>query len=102
MPTSWKRRRDNLMAADPHCFYCRTEVVYYPLERHERMPDNFATIDHVNTRLAYPEGRPLNGDTVLACHRCNSDRNKVELRLMPKEELWRRSGRMPVELRGAS
>lgn len=96
---SWpKRRRAKLMARDPHCFYCGCEVVYFPLVRGQKMPANFATIDHVYSRIM---GRPLKGETVLCCHKCNGDRSVAEQAALPKEELWRRSGRPPLALREA-
>jgi HNH endonuclease len=81
------------MKRDPHCHYCGCEVVYY--DNHGgRLPPNFATIDHVYSRLT-PGGRPIKGDTVLACKKCNEERGIAEVAQLPKAELWARSGRAP-------
>lgn len=62
------------------------------------MPDNFATIDHLNTRLIYPEGRPGQGKQVLACNSCNKKRNEQEMAAQPLEELWKRAKRSPESM----
>lgn len=92
-----KRRRANLMREDPHCYWCGCEVVYFELKRHQTMPPNFATIDHINSRLLNPDGRPSVGQQVLACSSCNEARNQQEASSLPLEELWRRAGRYPQE-----
>jgi hypothetical protein len=88
----WKRRRANLMATDPHCYWCRKEVIYYDLKSHEKMPHNFATIEHLYDKYS-PERRiiarlnPAKPVTVLACHECNQDRGDE------------RTNNVPIELR---
>jgi len=90
------RRRQVLMKRDPHCAYCGCEVVYF--DNHGgQLPPNFATIDHVYSRLT-PGGRPRKGDTVLACRACNEARGHEEVAQLPIEELWERSGAYPREL----
>ena len=70
------RRRINLLAADPHCYYCGTGVRYYPLAEGEVIPDDFATIEHVYTLNDGP--RPPRGEQVLACYRCNQDKGVAD------------------------
>lgn len=85
------------------CWYCKVEMVYYPLKKGEKVPDNYATIEHLNSKLQYPNGRPdprFKARTlVVACKKCNEDRAAKEQSALPIEELWRRSGRPPQHLR---
>lgn len=84
--SSLRNRRANLMAADPHCQNCGTEVVWYEPGPRETLPDNFATIEHVNSRNQLVRdpvtgrlGRPRDGKRVLWCNRCNRERNYAEV-----------------------
>jgi len=93
VPNSNKRRKENLFREDPHCYWCGIEVINYPLADGERMPDNFATLDHLDTRLSGNRGVIKNQTrTVLACSKCNFDRGVEEVNNTPIEELRRRSG----------
>lgn len=84
------------------CWYCKCELVYYPLKKGEKVPPNYATIEHLNSRLQYPNGRPpvygKSRSLVVACLKCNNERAELEQAALPKEELWRRSGRKPLAL----
>lgn len=79
-----KRRRNKLFAEDPHCHWCTVELVYYnpgELKKGESLPDNFATIDHLNTRFDLT--RWENHDqpqTVLACYKCNKERGFAKIK----------------------
>ncbi len=95
-----KLRRENLMKKDPHCYWCGVEVIYYRLIKHEKVPDNFATLDHLHTRYTLAVKRATAGQhkpvTVLACWKCNNERGKKETESMPREELWKRAHSYPV------
>lgn len=83
------------MAEDPHCANCGAAVVYFRPEPREPFPDNFATLEHVNSRnQSVP--RPSPGRIVLWCRKCNQGRSEREVAAMPREELWNRSGRRPA------
>jgi len=92
----YRRQRERMMAADPHCCYCGTELVHFNpgprLRKREPLPDNFVTIEHVNSRNQ-GSPRPLRGQWKLACKRCNEERGAAEEAALPIEELHRRSGR---------
>ncbi len=93
------RRRLNLWRANPHCHWCNTLTVLPTgaSVKGQTRPDNTATLDHVRSRLheervpgrPWPEG----SNTVLACHKCNAQRNVEEQAGLPVEELRRRSQR---------
>lgn len=85
-----RRRRSNLMKRNPHCHWCGRKLVYFHIENGIQPPD-FATIDHINSRLIYPDGRPRVGKQVLSCPGCNQDRNKEEQKSLGAEELTRRA-----------
>lgn len=88
-----RQRREALMAADPHCHWCGTPVIYYTLSPREKVPSNFATIDHLNSRASGP--RPADGETVLACNSCNQRRGYLEEQAQGIEVLRERSLRFP-------
>jgi hypothetical protein len=86
------------MKNDPHCYWCRKDLIYFLMESGQTLPDNFATLDHINSRLMHPEGRPPCGKIVLACPGCNQGRNIEEQISLPREKLWEASGRYPQVL----
>lgn len=85
------RRRENLMRENPFCYWCDKGLVYFKMECHATMPDNLATLDHLNSKLMHPDGRPRMGRIVLSCPGCNQDRNRQEELALGVEELTRRA-----------
>jgi hypothetical protein len=81
------RRRLRLLAEDPFCPDCGVEMVWFPTTGGTPLPDNFATIEHVNSRNRYPEGRPVPGKTVLLCNLCNENRSRAEQGKVPLQEV---------------
>lgn len=84
------RRRNNLFALDPHCFYCNVEVVNKRARKGQNN-DNLATIDHLDShwvslkKLSAHDG----GRKVLCCRKCNQERNKKEIRrFASKKRFW--------------
>lgn len=88
---SYALRRLNLMKKSPFCHWCGRRLVYFKTEGGQKLPDNFATIDHINSRLIHTGGRPWMGERVLSCPRCNQDRARQEELSLGIEELTRRS-----------
>ena len=76
------RRRAHLMEQDPHCYWCHCEVVYFLQKGGGKMPDNFATLDHLNDRILGGP-RPVRGQIVLACLRCNNERAAIAVNALP-------------------
>lgn len=89
-----QRRRRNLMAIDPHCADCGREVIYFKVPEGDRvpLPANFATVEHVNSRIAYPDGRPRHGRQILLCLRCNNLRAAAEQKARNAGQRLRASG----------
>ena len=82
------------MEKDPHCRWCGVEVVYFELQKNQRTPDNFATIDHLKDRNN-PTRREVGMKAitlVLACNKCNWERSETERKNTPIEVLRERSG----------
>jgi hypothetical protein len=92
-----RRRRRNLLAVDPRCYWCRREVRDYDIPQPtEAYPADMATIDHLNSLIKYPGGRPsymvYSVDPggvirrvwatrlVLSCPPCNGERARDEER----------------------
>jgi hypothetical protein len=75
-----KRRKFNLLEADPHCYWCGCEVFAYPEEEMQgkgRRPDDLATVDHLNMRVNGVRVNFGGGTrivTVLSCLGCNVKR----------------------------
>lgn len=88
-----------MLAADPHCWYCGTEVV--EVGHHQRrswepktsVPANAATIEHKFHRLK--GDRPALGALVLACGECNNERNGYSQQLAGVDHLRRRARQHP-------
>lgn len=80
--------------AGGRCFWCGCATVFE--KRGAFQPKNFATLDHLYSRLDPKRKEPaVRGQRrwVLACYACNQARNNGEQSALPKEELWKRSGR---------
>src|SRR3990167_1644132 len=90
-----RRQRQRLFEQSPFCVYCDVPLILYPLAKHERAPDNYATLDHVRSRLHPERTAPAYGETrhVLACNKCNRELGAAEEAALPIEEKWRRAGR---------
>ena len=87
-----QRCRENLMKKNPRCYWCEKRLVYVKMDGGP-LPANFPTIDHINSRLMFPEGRPKQGKRVLSCPGCNQDRANKEMKTLGIDEIRRRSGR---------
>lgn len=76
------------------CYWCGIQTVLMSGQsRHKQNPPNMATIDHLYSRLSPDRGKVRGYVHVLACLKCNNERAAVEEASVPREELWRRSGR---------
>lgn len=64
------------MAVDPYCFWCGRMVRQVTLKPGQPVPDDAATIDHA---LSKNNGRLPIGRWLLACRRCNQERNWIEV-----------------------
>lgn len=80
-------RRRNLMKEDPHCHWCRRELKTQP-HNSGKIPDDFPTLDHMNSRVKYPKGRPARGKIVLACPPCNTKRAMLEQHENMFRHMW--------------
>ncbi len=84
-----RKRRRNLLAEDPHCHWCGRELRDYDVPQPQAWPADMATLDHLNSRILYPGGRPVTrvftagrgvvtcrpaSATVLSCFPCNQKR----------------------------
>ena len=75
-------RRRRLYRRHPYCFWCGIRVREIPRRAGQKPPQDLATVDHLNTRTMYPDGRPQPRQrqvaTVLACWQCNQERGIAE------------------------
>ncbi|MGH2711373.1 MAG: hypothetical protein ACRDH9_09250 [Actinomycetota bacterium] len=87
----WRKRR---WRQDPRCAYCRVVTVLRWADPRKPAPLNLATVDHLRDRYDPTRHEPANGEVrrVLACWKCNHDRERARTAALSKKELWRRSG----------
>ncbi len=73
-------RRRKLLYEDPHCHWCGKELYYYKTKG-GKLPDDFATIDHLESKLLgeRKDVQKKKKTLVLACPACNNKRSKDEL-----------------------
>lgn len=87
---SMKRRRDRATT----CQYCGCSLTHNIPAR----LDTDATIEHLNSRNAFPAGRPnLPNTIVIACKKCNEARAAAEQRKVGIKRLRELAGRWPRE-----
>lgn len=76
------------------CYWCGElmRLTTHKFEKKERMPDDIATIDHLDSRLN-PQRGTMGGTIrhVLAHKGCNEKRAAAEVAALPIEEVRRRS-----------
>ncbi len=96
---SKRQRLKNLLKSDPHCYWCGRLVILGNRNRdgkeYTTRPPNMATLDHIISRINKKWKKGMRNCLVLSCTECNQKRNKKETAMIPKEELWNRSGRHP-------
>lgn len=76
-----RKRRQILFDRDPHCHWCGVLTVWYSQPtKHEEMPNNAATLDHLYSRFNPERITPIDNveRTVLACLECNRRRSVEE------------------------
>jgi hypothetical protein len=95
------RRRRNLLAADPHCWYCGIRLTAFTeaVTPEGGAPEDSATVEHLFSRVRYRQ-RPLPGIRVLACLACNRDRNTWSLALAAERARERWNEKQKMLLRG--
>ncbi len=74
-----QKRREILMARDPHCHWCGRELKDKKTNGRGRLPKDFPTIDHLQNRFFGRKYVPNKEMTVLACPSCNNERQRKEL-----------------------
>lgn len=83
-----KKRRDRLYKEHPYCHWCGRRLT--DKMNGKKFPKNFRTVDHVKSKLSGDRWR-TGGQTVLACHECNQDRNRLEQKNLGIHKLRLRS-----------
>ena len=90
-----RKRKLKLWRIDPHCHWCGILTVIREYEPHQSQLPNDATVDHLRSRWSKERGKDKTESTVLACYKCNQERNEKEQSSVPKVKAWERSGRYP-------
>lgn len=86
-----RHRREKLWRQDPRCCYCGTVTVLPPYGgKMKKMMPNYATIDHLRSRLNPARREPSRRfeiRTVLCCWKCNGERAAAEEAALGREKL---------------
>lgn len=90
----WQRRQ--LWEMHPNCHWCQKPTILPPKYsdqfRQGQVKPNFATVEHLDSRLSHERGKhPGEFRRVIACWKCNNERNDREQRALPRQTLWERS-----------
>lgn len=79
------KRKYNLWKKDPHCYWCGCKLKW-----------SKATADHFYQRTKIgAEKRPIQGIIVLACKKCNNQRQADAFNEMNKVQQWVRNKTIP-------
>lgn len=81
-----KRRRRNLFAVDPYCWYCGCEVREYKLPHGGRQQPDQATVEHLVSKRHPMRGSQHGLLKVLACYDCNVSRGHWTGRLLQEDQ----------------
>lgn len=100
-----QRQRERFWLQDPHCHWCGIKTVLKPchvkgsITQEER--NTIATIDHLHPRYHPDRLKPEDGTKrhVLACWKCNNDRDTQERAVLPKEWFYERGCSKPLSMR---
>ena len=91
---SKRELRFKLFNENPHCYWCGHLVINIVVQDRISPPWNMATLDHLFDRFdienRYKE-YPNNEDRVLACFKCNTERQKIILKRLGKDFLKKRA-----------
>lgn len=76
----YSAQRERWWHEDPHCRWCGRLTILWAYKVHATMPDNAATVDHLDSRFSNERGAH-SGKTrrLLACYRCNQSRCDADL-----------------------
>ena len=90
---SKQKRLRNLYKKDIHCHWCNCETILPENcnnKKHKKVPDNMATLDHLNDRYNLDKRRMPNYTqeerTVLSCKKCNIERSDKNASIAIKRE----------------
>jgi hypothetical protein len=91
MDTHRKHKKiGKLMKIDPHCYYCGIGLIWYKTTGNEKLPHNFATIEHLYDKYEPEKRREFHkkcqSQTVISCFRCNQKRGEERTKMIPIEQ----------------
>jgi 5-methylcytosine-specific restriction endonuclease McrA len=78
---------------NPHCYYCGVLTIWVTRSG-GKAKSNEATIEHLRSRYHKDRREPAGKNErrlVLACYKCNHEKNEEEQKSVPIEERRRRS-----------
>lgn len=87
---SLQRRKINLMAKHPYCYWCGRKLSFNGIIRGGKLPPDYPTIDHIQTRFSGKRKELAEeGLRVLSCSECNFERSNKELKQSPFKQKWK-------------
>ena len=93
----FRKRRKRLMDKDPYCYWCGKKLTLYPdypKRKHQKMPADYPTIDHLKSKYWGPrrDVQMKEKTLVLACPKCNNDRQAKEQKRYLFLTWWKSGG----------
>jgi hypothetical protein len=87
-----RAQRRWLWTREPHCCYCGVLTVLPAKYDPDRPFDTMATVEHLDPRLSPERGKhPGKFRKVIACWKCNNERNRAFTASLPRQTLWEQS-----------
>jgi len=81
---------------DKRCHWCNVQCMLPKKGKNTpHPPPNFATLDHLYSKLNPLRNNANKNEVVMACYKCNHTRGKLDCMEVFKEEHRRRSGFIP-------
>ncbi len=85
-----KVRHNKFIFQDGKCYWCNNSMTIRRSTA-RRTPDNYATFEHLVDRFDSPDRTQGHQVVVLACNKCNRERNDAKQRNLPLLDAWYRN-----------
>lgn len=74
------------------CCLCRNEMTLFRTGfKNGVNPDNYATLEHLHSRLDSKRKRGQSSPVLMSCRKCNEVRGAIEEKTLPLLEIWYRA-----------
>ncbi len=95
---SHNARLKNLWQKNPHCFWCGCEVIIFENDGSRSKGPSAATLSRLISKNDPQYSFGIKNYLILSCRKCSDTLSSEEERNLPKEILWKRSKRYPIQI----